>query len=389
MFTDFFYTLRNRKVPITITEWMTLMEALDKNYINNLDDFYYLARAILVKSESLFDQYDIAFSEYFKGIEGPPPIDDKFLDWLEDPINRLILTEEERALYEQHDLEELMRKFEERMKQQTERHDGGGNWVGTGGTSPFGHSGWHPGGIRVGGESQNRHAVKVAQERKFKDYRSDLILDIRQIKLALKGLRQLSRIGAEDELDLEETIDETCKNAGEIELIFKRSRKNAAKVLLMMDVGGSMDPFAMLCSRLFTAAHASSHFKDFQYYYFHNCVYDHVYKNAHMLEGISTDYLIHTLPPDYKVIFVGDARMATSELTMKNGIINYYMRNDLPGILWLKKFTDHFTHCVWLNPEDEYYWNHPTVKMINVLFPMYPLTVEGISDAVRKLIVKK
>lgn len=287
------------------------------------------------------------------------------------------------------DLEELMRQFEERLKEQNEQHDGGGKWVGRGGTSPFGHSGYHPAGIRIGGESHGRHAVKIAQERRFREYRNDLILDVRQIKVALRGLRMLSRIGEADELDLDSTIDKTSKNAGEIELVWTRSRKNAAKVLLLMDVGGSMDPFALLCSRLFTAAHTSSHFKDFQYYYFHNCVYDYVYKDAALYEPVSTNHLIHTLEPDYKVVMVGDARMAISELVQKGGIINYYMYNETPGILWLKRFEEHFTHCVWLNPENDFYWNHNTVIMISKLFPMFPLTVEGISEAVKKLLVKK
>ena len=389
MFTDFFYTLRRRKVPVSMTEWMTLMEALSNGYVSSLDEFYYLARAILVKSESHYDQYDIAFSEYFKGIEGPPEIAEKFLEWLSDPLNRLALTPEEQALFEKMDLEELMKLFEERLKEQTEQHDGGGRWIGRGGTSPFGHSGYHPGGIRIGGESRNRHAVKIAQERRFKDYRNDLTLDVRQIKVALKGLRQLSRIGAEDELDLDETIDETCKNAGEIELVWRKSRKNAAKVLLLMDVGGSMNPFVMLCSRLFTAAHSSSHFKDFQYYYFHNCIYDFLYKDAYMYDAVSTTHLLHTLEPDYKVVIIGDARMATSELISKNGIIDYYMYNDTPGAIWLQRIAQHFTHCVWLNPEDEYYWNHPTVSTIGKVFPMFPLTIEGLGEAVKKLIVKK
>ena len=389
MFTDFFYLLRRRKVPVSITEWMTLMETLSNGYISNLDDFYYIARAILVKSESHYDQYDIAFSEYFKGIEGPPEIAEQFFEWLSDPLNRIGLTPDEKKMFEEMDLEELMKKFEERLKEQKERHDGGSNWIGTGGTSPFGHSGYHPGGIRVGGESRNRHAVKVAQERRYKEYRNDITLDIRQIKVALKGLRQLSKIGPQDELDLESTIDTTCKNAGEIELIWTRSRKNAAKVLLLMDVGGSMNPFAILCSRLFSAAHSSSHFKDFQYYYFHNCIYDFLYKDAYMSNPVSTMHLLHTLETDYKVIFVGDARMATSELLSVNGIINYYMYNDTPGITWLQRIAEHFSHCVWLNPDDEYYWDHRTVSMIGKIFPMFPLTIEGIDAAVKKLIVKK
>jgi hypothetical protein len=389
MFTDFFYLLKRKKVPVSITEWMTLMEALSKGYISNLDEFYYLARAILVKSEAYYDQYDVAFQEYFQGIETSAEISEQIMEWLKEPINRMTLTEEERALFDQMDLDELMREFEKRMAEQTEQHDGGGYWIGRGGTSPFGHSGYHPAGIRIGGESRGRHAIQVAQERRFRNYRSDLTLDVRQTKVALTGLRQLSRIGPEDELDLEKTIEVTSKNAGEIELIWGRSRKNAAKLLLLMDVGGSMAPFARLCSQLFSAAHSSSHFKDFQYYYFHNCIYDNLYQDMERQEAIGTNYLLDTLETDYKMVLVGDARMATSELTERNGAISYYERNEIPGILWLKRIADHFTHCVWLNPENPYYWNHPTVMMISKLFPMFELTLEGLQEAIKKLMVKR
>jgi uncharacterized protein with von Willebrand factor type A (vWA) domain len=389
MFTDFFYTLRKRKVPVSITEWMTLMEALSQGYISNLDEFYHLARAILVKSETYYDQYDIAFGEYFKGIETPTEIAEQVLEWLKDPVNRMVLSEEERALFESMDFDELLKELEKRLKEQKEQHDDGGYWIGRGGTSPFGHSGYHPAGIRIGGESGGRHAIQIARERRFRDYRSDLTLDVRQIKVGLRGLRQLSRIGPEDELDLDRTIDATSRNAGEIELIWTRSRKNAAKVLLLMDVGGSMEPFARLCSRLFSAAHSSTHFKDFQYLYFHNCIYDNLYRDALLYQTVSTDHLLRILEPDYKVILVGDARMATSELTEKYGAIDFYERNEIPGIVWLKRIAQHFTHCVWLNPEELYYWNHPTVLMIAKLFAMFQLTIDGLGQAVKKLMVNK
>ncbi len=389
MFTSFFYTLRKRKVPVSITEWMTLMEALSKGCIHDLDEFYYLARAILVKSEAYYDHYDVAFQEYFKGIETPQELSKQILEWLKEPINRMVLTEEERALFDNMDFDELLREFEKRLKEQKEQHDGGDYWIGRGGTSPFGHSGYHPAGIRVGGESRGRRAIQIAQERRFRNYSNDLTLDVRQIKLALRGLRQLSRVGPEDELDLEKTIDATCKNAGEIEFIWGRSRKNIAKVLLLMDVGGSMAPFATLCSQLFSAAHSSTHFKDFQYFYFHNCVYDNIYLDIEQIEPVSTDQLLRTLEPDYKVILVGDARMATMELAEKYGAIYYYERNETPGIIWLKRIAEHFSHCVWLNPEGTYYWNHPTVLMVGKLFPMLKLTLEGLEQAVKQLIVKK
>ncbi len=390
MFTDFFYTLRKRRVSVTLTEWMTLMEALSKGYISNLEEFYYLARAILVKSETLFDQYDIAFQEYFKGIETLDEIRDEILDWLNDPANfGSVLSEEEMAMLDQMDLDELIKEFEKRMQEQTEQHDGGGHWIGRGGISPFGHSGRHPAGVRIGGQSRGRGAIQIAEQRKFKNYRSDVVLDIRQIKVALRGLRKLGRIGPEDELDLEKTIDATAKNAGDIDLKWRRSRINATKLLLLMDVGGSMIPYAQMCSRLFTAAQSISHFKDFKYYYFHNCIYDNVYEDIERSEPTSTEALFHNLDQDYKVVLVGDARMAPTELTHRYGAIYYYERNETPGILWLKQIADHFSHCVWLNPEEEFFWNHPTVIMIGKMFPMFQLTLEGLGEAIKKLIVKK
>ena len=389
MFTNFFYTLRERKVPVSITEWMTLMEALSKGYISNLDEFYYLARAILVKSEAHYDHYDVAFQEYFKGVEGPADISEQILEWLKDPVNRKTLSEEERAMFDSMDFQKLLEEFEKRLNEQTEQHDGGAHWIGRGGRSPFGHSGSHPAGIRVGGQSGGRHAIQIAQERRFHNYRSDLTLDIRQMKMVLRELRQLSRIGTEDELDLDETIDVTCKNAGEIELIWTQSRKNAVKVLLLMDVGGSMEPFALMCSQFFSAAHSSAHFKDFQHFYFHNCIYDYLYQDIERKEAVSTEHLLRTLEPEYKLILVGDASMATQELTERYGAIDYYERNDTPGVIWLKQIADHFTHRAWLNPEEPHYWNHPTVLMIGKLFPMFELTLDGLRQAVRKLVVRR
>jgi uncharacterized protein with von Willebrand factor type A (vWA) domain len=388
MFTDFFYVLRKRKVPVSITEWMTLMEALAKGYITTLDEFYFLARAILVKSEAYFDHYDVAFQEYFKGIETPAEITEQVLEWLRDPLNRIALTEEERALFDSMDFDELISELEKRLKEQTEQHDGGHYWIGRGGTSPFGHSGSHSAGIRVGGTGGGGHAVQIAHDRRFRNYRHDLTLDIRQVEVALKGLRQLSRLGPEDELDLEETIESAAKNYGEIELIWRRSRKNAAKVLLLMDVGGSMEPYALLCSQLFSASHRSTHFKEFHYYYFHNCVYDKLYEDITRREATSTDHLLRTMDPNFKVLLVGDATMASSELTERHGAINYYDLNETPGVVWLKRIADHFKHCVWLNVESPRYWNHSTVRMIGRIFPMYPLSIDGLGQAMKKLLVK-
>jgi uncharacterized protein len=388
MFTDFFYTLKGKNVPVSITEWMTLMEALSRGYIGDMEDFYYLARAILVKNEGHFDQYDAAFQQYFKGIETPSELTDQIMEWLKDPINQLVLSEEEKALFDKMDFDELMKEFEKRLKEQTEQHDGGKHWIGRGGRSPFGHSGYHPAGIRVGGQSGHNRAVQIAQQRKFKNYRSDLTLDIRQMKVVLRALRQLNRVGPEDQLNLEKTIDATCKNAGELEFIWQRSRKNAVKVLLLMDVGGSMDPYSLLCSQFFSAAHSSSHFKDFQFYFFHNCIYDHVYQDVERSEQVSTESLLHALEQDYKLIMIGDARMSMWELVQRYGAIYYYEQNDTPGIEWLRRISDHFSSKVWLNPTTPRFWEHPTVMAISKLFPMYEFTLDGMGESVRKLVAK-
>ncbi len=389
MFTDFFYTLKRKKVPVSITEWMTLLEALSRGYIADMTQFYYLARAILVKNEGHFDQYDAAFQQYFRGVETPSEITDQILEWLRDPINQMLLSEEEQALFRKMDFDELIRELEKRIKEQHEQHDGGSHWIGRGGRSPFGHSGYNPAGIRVGGQSRHRSAVQIAEQRRFKNYRSDLTLDIRQMKVVLRALRQLNRIGPEDELNLKETIDVTCKNAGELEFIWQRSRKNAVKVLLLMDVGGSMDSYSLLCSQFFSAAHSSSHFKDFQYYYFHNCIYDNVYRDIERRDCFSTESLLTTLEPDYRLIMVGDARMSPWELAQRYGAIYYYERNDTPGIVWLKRISDHFSHRVWLNPTELRYWQHQTVVAIGKLFPMYEFTIDGLGEAVKKLVVKR
>jgi len=389
MFIDFFYILRKRKVPVSFTEWMTLMEAIAQGHVDNLDDFYFLARAILVKSEAYFDRYDVAFQEYFSGIETVEEITQQILEWLNDPITRRSLSAEELAGLKCLPLDELIKLLEERIKTQKEAHNGGSKWIGRGGTSPFGHSGENPAGIRIGGPGGGHHAVKVAEERRFRNYSSDMTLDVRQMKVALKGLRRLNRVGPQDELDIDETIDHTAKNVGEIELVWRRRRKNAVKLLLLMDTGGTMDPYIRICSQLFTAAHSSTHFKDFQYYYFHNCIYNEVYKDMQRRDKVSTDYLLKTLEPDYKTIIVGDAYMAPSELLDRNGAIYYYQGNDTPGIDWLKRIAEHFNHSVWLNPDYDLTQQPASVSLISKIFPMYSLTLDGLDKAVKKLTVKR
>ena len=402
MFTRFFFLLRAYGVPVTVTEWMMLMRALSEGLaLSSLDRFYSLARSILVKSESFYDQYDQAFAACFEGVETPIEIADEVWDWLADPLALPNLSDEEkRQLVEMLgdlDLDELQRLFAERLAEQTEAHHGGNKWVGTGGTSPFGHSGVHPGGIRVGGESRSRSAVKVAGERRYRGYRTDVRVGVRQFELALRRLRQLSsrNEGPADELDLEATVDETAEQAGRLSLVWQKSRKNAVKVLLAMDVGGSMHPYLRLCSQLFSAVNSQTHFKDLRTFYFHNCIYDWLYTDTDMTRqgAVSTNRVLHDLSPDYKLIVVGDAAMAPSELLSRNGIIWWGYANDEPGIEWLRRLRHHFDHSVWLNtiPREQWEWAYGarTIGMIRQVLPMEELSLDGLQAAVRKLMVAR
>lgn len=385
MFVDFFYDLRRAKLPVSLSEWMALMEALVSGHIHTLDDFYLIARAILVKREAHFDLFDQVFLSHFKDAPFPEPLLKELKDWLENPIAKRTFTPEELAALKKLPLEELLKQLEERLKEQKERHDGGNRWIGTGGTSPFGHSGYNPQGVRIGGQSMNRSALKIASERRFRNYRNDLILDTRQTKLALKKLRALRPDGAEDVLDLDASIDKTCQSAGDIELVFKRERKNSLKILLLMDVGGTMDPYTHLVSQLFSAAHASTHFKDFRYFYFHNCVYSHLYSDADLWKRVPTADVLRQFDKDYRLIMVGDAAMNPHELISVNGAIDYYSTELKSGLYWLKTLLAHFEKTIWLNPEPSAYWYSETTQLIRRLFPMFPLTLDGLEEGIRKL----
>ncbi|MBA4417731.1 MAG: VWA containing CoxE family protein [Syntrophus sp. (in: bacteria)] len=395
MFTNFYYILRNKGVPVSVTEWVAFIEALyEGHFQSSLNNLYYVGRAFLVKSEAYYDQFDLAFQEYFGGIKTEDVDLTKVLDWLDNPLNKLPrLSREEIAemqekmeeFRKQHDMEELMRQFRERLKEQTERHDGGAKWIGTGGKSPFGAYGTHPGGIRVGGESWSQSAAKVAEERRFKNYRNDIILDVRQTKLALKKLRELKREGAQEELDIDETIDKTAKEGGEIELVFNRSRENTVRIILLMDTGGSMLPYTELCERLFSAASQMEHFKEFKYYFFHNCIYQDIYEDIGNYKSMPTEKFLSNFDKRYKLVFVGDARMAYSELFDVNGCIDYFSTNDKPSIEWLIKMKEHFPHSVWLNPTHRNFWGHYTVDTISKIFPMFELTIDGLKDAIKAL----
>ena len=370
--------------------------------VNDLDRFYSLARAVLVKSETYFDQYDQAFLAAFEGIETPAEIADEVWEWLDDPLAFPGLTDEERRRLVEAlgdvDLEALRRLFEERLAEQTEAHHGGSRWVGTGGTSPFGHDGVHPGGIRVGGESRSRTAVKVAAERRYRGYRTDVEVGTRQFELALRRLRQLSsrNEGVPDELDLDETIDETADNAGRLSLVWRKSRKNAVKVLLLMDVGGSMDPYARLCSNLFTAANRSSHFKDLRFYYFHNCVYDWLYTDARLSRPHRRRHQPRPARAVRRLQAHHGRRRRHGEQRAALALRHHLVGRDERGRRASSgsgACARHFDHSVWLNtiPADEWdrAYGTTTIRLIREVFPMFELTVDGLTAAIKKLMVAR
>ena len=394
MFLDLFYGLREEGVPLGIQEWQSFLAALEKGlHGSSLLRFYHLGRACLIKSETYFDAYDKVFARVFRGAEGAfgDDVTDEVMKWLEDPKkcpNMGLVWLPELARWGSV---ELVRRFLETLAEQNERHDGGNRWVGTGGKSPFGHGGQHPTGIRVGGKSKSRSAMKVAEERHFKDYRTDATLDLRQTRVALRRLRQLTRTGLATELDLDETIDETCRNAGEIDLVFRPPRRNDVRLLLLMDVGGTMDPYYQPVSQLLTALHEERGLRDFQPYYFHNCVYDHVYSTARMYrdDAVPTADVLRRLDRRWKVLFVGDAAMHPAELMQPYGNIDPRRGIPTPGIDWLHRIANHFERTVWLNPEKQAYWGAETTRIIRKLFPMYHLSTDGIGEAVRALVAAR
>lgn len=394
MFTEFYYILKNHGIPVSMNEWYTLLEALEKGLANSsLTGFYRLARAILVKSEAYYDRFDQAFSEYFYGIETPEQLPETIWEWLDKHLPDMPIDPELRERIQQHDLETLKKMLAERLAEQKEEHHGGNYWIGTGGTSPFGHSGWHPGGIRIGGESRYRSAVKVAAERNYQDFRTDTTIDTRHFQLALRKLRQFTTRmeGPKTELDLDGTIEATSKNAGRLELVWERPRENTVKLLLLMDSGGSMAPYARLCNQLFQAANKCNHFKDLKVFYFHNCIYDYLYLDprCRLSNSVATEYVMNQLDADYRVMLVGDASMAPSELNLVGGIIDWNHYNHETGEAWLKKVRRRWQNSIWLNPIPARLWNDSlgrfTIKTIRDIFPMYELTVEGLDMGVKKL----
>ena len=388
MFLALFGRLRAHGVQVSVHEWLTLMSALDRGLVApNLDSFYYASRAILVKREADFDRFDEVFLSLFRGIETPDSIGENVLEWLDNPKLMQSLTPEQMAALESMDLEALATLFQERLKEQTERHDGGNRWIGTGGTSPFGHGGYHPSGLRIGGSGGGRNAMQIASKRLFQNYRDDVVLDTRQIQVALKRLRRLTRCGRLDELDLDGTIDQTSRNAGDLELVFQAPRKNQVRMVLLMDAGGSMTPHARLVSKLFSAASKTRQWKSFDSYYFHNCVYETVWTDISMQErsSVSTSKILSDATPESILVLVGDAAMHPGELTEQYGSIDYWHRNETPGIEWLQQLRRAFATSAWLNPMPERWWNASSLYLIRRVFPMYPLTLLGLDNAVDHL----
>lgn len=388
MLVNFFFLLRTRGIPVSLTELLLLIEALQKGHADsNLVVFYGLARSILVKKVEHFDIYDRVFAEFFRDVEFPAEmmtqIQDELLDWLKDPKSFEGIENREG---QEHDLDELRRMFEERLNEQKERHDGGNKWVGTGGTSPFGHGGKNPAGIRIGGPGGGRSAVQIAMDRRFNNLRSDLVLDVRQFSSALRRLRILSKDGQVEELDVAETIDKTAQNAGEIEFVFSKPRKNQVKLLLLCDVGGSMNPYSRTTSLLFSAAHQAQHFKQFKSYYFHNCVYGKLYSDMSRRESVDTKEVLKNIDSSWRCIIVGDAAMAPYELTDAGGMLDFSSMNRDTGLIWLQRILEKIPRSIWLNPDPVRYWNSSyTARIISQLYPMFPFTLSGIDDAIAEL----
>jgi len=387
MLIDFFFTLRDAKVPVSIKEFLTLLEALQKQVIApSLDEFYYLARLTLVKDEAHFDKFDRAFGAFFKGIE--TVFDTKAdipLDWLLKRLERE-LTPEQKAELQKLGYDKLMQRLQELLKEQKERHEGGSKWIGTGGTSPFGNGGTNPEGIRIGGQGGKRSAVKVWDQRTYRDYDGERELGIRNIKVALRRLRRFARHGAPDELALDETIRSTANNAGWLDIKMQPERRNRIKVLMLLDVGGSMDDHIERTEELFSAAKAE--FKHMEFYYFHNCVYDHLWKNNRRrhAERFPTWDVLRTYPPDTRLIFVGDATMSPYEILAPGGSVEY--ANEEAGAEWLARFCHAFPKFAWLNPEPEHLWQYrQSIDIIRRMMGnrMFPVTLDGLERAMRLL----
>lgn len=388
MLIDFFYHLRAHKLPVSVQEYLTLVDALRRDVMTpRLDDFYYLARAALVKDETLYDRYDQAFGSYYKGIAASLPAGkDVPLDWLIKQFERS-LTPEQKAAVEKHGWDKLMQLFKERLEEQKERHAGGNRWIGTGGTSAFGNSGYHPEGIRVGGESAgNRSAVKVWDMRQFRDYDDGLELGTRNFKVALRRLRRFARQGADLELDLEDTIASTARNAGHLDLRMVPERHNTVKVLMLLDVGGSMDDHIGRVEELFSAARGE--FRNLEVFYFHNCPYERLWQSNRRRdsESFETWDILRKYNADWRLIIVGDATMSPYEILQPGGSLEH--SNKEAGAVWMQRLLDTWPKAAWLNPEPTAYWQYrQSITLLRDMMHdrMYPVTVAGLEQAMRSL----
>lgn len=389
MLINFFYLLKQTGVPVSIKELLMLLEALEKRLaFCNIDDFYLLARLCLVKDEKYFDRYDRAFSAYFKDLENLEDILESLIpeEWLRSEFMKSLSDEDKAKIESLGGLEKLLDTFKERLEEQKKRHAGGSKWIGTGGTSPFGHSGFNPEGIRVGGESKNKSAVKVWEKRAFKDLDDSIELGTRNLKVALRKLRKFARSGAHEELDLDNTISSTAKNAGLLDIKMIPERHNAIKVLLFLDVGGSMDPYIKICEELFSAC--KTEFKHLEYYYFHNFIYEKVWQNNQRRYSDNTplDEVLRTYASDYKVIFIGDASMASYEISHQGGSVDHM--NKEAGYIWMQRIKNSFQKVIWLNPVEERYWDYThSIGMVKQLIEdeMYPLTLDGLERGIKSL----
>jgi len=402
MLIDFFYTLRAAKLPVSVKEFLTLLEALKLGVVGpktalpyddsaapsgyKIDDFYFLSRATLVKDEKHYDKFDRAFAAYFKGVELVTDFTQEIpLDWLRQTLERH-LNPEEKAAIERMGWDELMETLRKRLEEQKERHEGGSKWIGTGGTSPFGHGGYNPQGIRIGGASRNKSAVKVWEQRAYRDYDDTQELGTRNIKVALRRLRRFAREGHVEELDLPDTIRATAANAGYLDIKMVPERHNNVKVLLLMDVGGTMDEHIARVEEMFSAA--KSEFKHLEFYYFHNCVYDFMWKNnrRRYAEKFATWDIIRKYNKDYKLIFIGDATMSPYEILQPGGSVEY--NNEEAGVEWLGRLTSAFPRFAWINPEPQGVWQYrQSISLVQQLMSqrMFALTLKGLEDTMRLL----
>ena len=391
MFLNFFNELRSAKIPVTLKEYLLLLEAMDKEVIDmEVEDFYYLSRAALVKDERNLDKFDRVFSHVFKGLDtmqDAVDVQDLPEEWLRKMSEKFLTKEEMDEIEAMGGFEKLMETLKQRLEEQKKRHEGGNKWIGTGGTSPFGANGYNPEGVRIGQEkSRHRRAVKVWDKREFKNYDDSVEIGTRNIKVAMKRLRKWAREGADEELDLDQTIRNTAKQ-GYLDIEMRPEKRNTVSVLLLMDVGGSMDPHIRVMEELFSAAR--SEIKNLEYYYFHNCIYEGLWKDnrRRMNERIPTWDVLHKYPSDYKVIVVGDATMSPYEITYAGGSVEHW--NEEAGGLWLQRFVNQFPNFVWLNPVKAGAWEYTgSIKLINELIGpgrMFEMTLQGLEDAMKEL----